>query len=496
MTTAELLLQDFDIEIAMTRRILERVPATDNPGIQVSRQVHASRQARHARRHPAHLRQDDPHHPRHEHGRPSATSGPTRPSPHATTPSPPSTPPPKTAAPLSPHCLTPHWPNPGSSPSATTSSPTKPARSPTGTCASTTSSTTAPNSASTFASTTSPSPASTAPRPTSHSAPKPHRPPVRLVFHPYWRKRCDRPHSLPCFAVPCPPALAAAQAPAAGRNLHCSIPAGYRANRMPTRGFHRRRFCQGREPFTRPSSLAPQPSAAANYQGTVPRSARAEQASRSSCHCATCQRDPARNRAGAARRRLLPLWKSRRRQLCLQQSRQPRSLRGARAVRSWPHRRPHLPSLRSRPTSSPLPTCWLQRTPRSPPRCLAAQGPMQHLAGLRTFLASNPVVTPELHQRLTDDLEILDQHKSCTVTQTFNSAKLTLDPVMFDGVYERTWGLKECASTTPTLRCSSFDSSASGIVLNQKGSPNAPAFTRLPPSLPHRTHPTSPWPTA
>lgn len=103
---------------------------------------------------------------------------------------------------------------------------------------------------------------------------------------------------------------------------------------------------------------------------------------------------------------------------------------------------------------------------------LAAQPAAQHAAGLRALLAANPVLAPEAVNRLTDDLAILDQHKSCTVTEPFTTAKLTLDPIMFDGVYERTWGLRVRLNDadTPLLE---LDSSVSGIVLSQQDAQRA-----------------------
>lgn len=96
----------------------------------------------------------------------------------------------------------------------------------------------------------------------------------------------------------------------------------------------------------------------------------------------------------------------------------------------------------------------------------------QRAAALRALLASHPVLAPDAVERLSDALAILDQHKTCTVTQPFASAKLELTPLMFDGVYERSWGLKVRLNDadTPLLE---LDSSVSGIVLNPRDAQRA-----------------------
>lgn len=96
----------------------------------------------------------------------------------------------------------------------------------------------------------------------------------------------------------------------------------------------------------------------------------------------------------------------------------------------------------------------------------------QRADGLRALLASSPVLGPGTVERLTNQLAALDQHKSCTVEQPFASARLELAPLMYDGVYVRSWGLKVRLddAQTPLLE---LDSSVSGIVLSQKDAQHA-----------------------
>jgi tetratricopeptide (TPR) repeat protein len=102
---------------------------------------------------------------------------------------------------------------------------------------------------------------------------------------------------------------------------------------------------------------------------------------------------------------------------------------------------------------------------------LAIQPAAQRAAGLHTLLASNPVLAPEIVERLTGELAILDQHKTCTA-EPFTTANLTLDPIMINGIYERSWGLKTRINDadTPLLE---LDSAVSGIVLSQKDAQRA-----------------------
>ncbi len=103
---------------------------------------------------------------------------------------------------------------------------------------------------------------------------------------------------------------------------------------------------------------------------------------------------------------------------------------------------------------------------------LETQPAAQHAAGLHTLLASNPILAPDTVGRLTGELAILDQHKTCTVSEPFTTANLTLDPIMINGVYERGWGLRTRINDadTPLLH---LDSTASGIVLSQKDAQRA-----------------------
>jgi tetratricopeptide (TPR) repeat protein len=96
----------------------------------------------------------------------------------------------------------------------------------------------------------------------------------------------------------------------------------------------------------------------------------------------------------------------------------------------------------------------------------------QRAAGLHSLLASNPVLAPEVAKGLADQLAILDQHKSCTVSQELPSTSLELTPLMYDGRFERSWGLKVRLNDadTPLLE---LDSGVSGIVLNPKDAQKA-----------------------
>lgn len=96
---------------------------------------------------------------------------------------------------------------------------------------------------------------------------------------------------------------------------------------------------------------------------------------------------------------------------------------------------------------------------------LTTQAAAQRQAGLRTLLASSPALPPAKIDRLKTDLAILDQHKFCAPVSEFPSAKIELLPVLFNGKYARSWGLKTRINNTftPLLE---LDTSVSGIVLN------------------------------
>jgi hypothetical protein len=103
---------------------------------------------------------------------------------------------------------------------------------------------------------------------------------------------------------------------------------------------------------------------------------------------------------------------------------------------------------------------------------LATQPADLRATGLHALLAAHPVLSPEAVERLTGDLAILDQHKTCTVSEPFTTANLPLDAIMFNGKYERSWGLKVRVndSDTPLLE---LDTTASGIVLSQRDAQRA-----------------------
>ncbi len=224
MTTAELLLQDYDIEMASARRVLERIPE-ELPDFKChDKSMPLGKLAMHVATLPTFgqkilttpsMDMADPNHKW-----PDQTFSNRD---HA--PSPPSTPPPKIAEPHSSPPLTAPSPNPGSSPLAITSSPMNRAHSPIGTCSSTTSSITARSSASISASTTSPVPGLYGP-----SADEPfgavrsfHEPAiVRSSLSSGETMRSAPPFALLCFTLPS--AFAAAQTVPDNR-IHCAIQA-------------------------------------------------------------------------------------------------------------------------------------------------------------------------------------------------------------------------------------------------------------------------------
>ena len=107
------------------------------------------------------------------------------------------------------------------------------------------------------------------------------------------------------------------------------------------------------------------------------------------------------------------------------------------------------------------------------------QPEQQRTAGLRAVLAANPVLSPREKEQLTIAVALLDQHKSCTPAQEVKTANLTLEPLMFDGKYERSWGLRVGLNTaSPALL--ELDTSVSGIVLTPKDAEAAGVHPLLP----------------
>ncbi len=91
---------------------------------------------------------------------------------------------------------------------------------------------------------------------------------------------------------------------------------------------------------------------------------------------------------------------------------------------------------------------------------------------LQAFFATQPQLPPDQLQSLATQLALLEQNAFCTPTEPITRIKLTLDPVMFNGTYIRSWGLKTRLNNadTPLLE---LDSSVSGIVLNQRDAAKA-----------------------
>lgn len=98
---------------------------------------------------------------------------------------------------------------------------------------------------------------------------------------------------------------------------------------------------------------------------------------------------------------------------------------------------------------------------------LETQPPQKRLPGLQALLASAPALPPEAIDRLKTEAAILNQGKSCKAVSEFPGAKVELLPVLFNGKYARSWGLrtKLNGTATPLLE---LDTSVSGIVLNPR----------------------------
>jgi Flp pilus assembly protein TadD len=96
----------------------------------------------------------------------------------------------------------------------------------------------------------------------------------------------------------------------------------------------------------------------------------------------------------------------------------------------------------------------------------------QRAAVLHALLASGPLLSPAAITDLTEQLAIIEQHKSCSVSQPFSSASIELDPVMFSGRVPRSWGVKVQMNggSAPLFE---LDPGVSGIVLDTKAAEHA-----------------------
>jgi len=86
---------------------------------------------------------------------------------------------------------------------------------------------------------------------------------------------------------------------------------------------------------------------------------------------------------------------------------------------------------------------------------------------LNAFLVSKPQLPPDRIEALTRELAILQAHKLCTPTEPFQTAKLTLTPVMLNGTIIRSWGFSTKFNNADT-QLLELDSSVSGILLDEK----------------------------
>jgi tetratricopeptide (TPR) repeat protein len=89
------------------------------------------------------------------------------------------------------------------------------------------------------------------------------------------------------------------------------------------------------------------------------------------------------------------------------------------------------------------------------------------VAPLSAFLASKPQLPPDRIEALTTQLNILQAHKLCTLTEPFQTVKLTFTPVMLNGTIIRSWGFTTRFNGANT-QLLELDSSVSGILLDEK----------------------------
>jgi tetratricopeptide (TPR) repeat protein len=95
----------------------------------------------------------------------------------------------------------------------------------------------------------------------------------------------------------------------------------------------------------------------------------------------------------------------------------------------------------------------------------------QRQIALHALLNAHPVLAPEDIERVTSELAILDQKKTCTAIAESATAPLVLAPLMFNGTYERSWGVNVRLNNATSLL--ELDTSVSGIVLNPRDAERA-----------------------
>lgn len=106
------------------------------------------------------------------------------------------------------------------------------------------------------------------------------------------------------------------------------------------------------------------------------------------------------------------------------------------------------------------------------------------LAPLEALVASSPSLAPEALDRLKLSLAILQQHKSCTVTEPGAPTKVDLQGLMSYGAHPRSWGFRYHINNAD-MALTELDSGVSGIVLNPRDAKAAkvkPFLTDQPPA--------------
>ena len=95
---------------------------------------------------------------------------------------------------------------------------------------------------------------------------------------------------------------------------------------------------------------------------------------------------------------------------------------------------------------------------------LETLAPPQRGTAIRALLDSNPIFPPRLITLLSNELAAIEQQALCTVTP-FGKADLGLNPLVQNGIFPRSWGLKINLNgkTSPLLE---LDTTVHGIVLN------------------------------
>jgi hypothetical protein len=96
----------------------------------------------------------------------------------------------------------------------------------------------------------------------------------------------------------------------------------------------------------------------------------------------------------------------------------------------------------------------------------------QRGSALRAILDSKPILPPATVERLSTQLSLIEQQALCTPTAAFTTAKLDLAPLMFNGLFIRSWGL-QVRFNDKSNSLLELDSSVSGIVLNPKDAEKA-----------------------